>query len=292
MNRLATNELPRIERLVQRMLTRATDDLPVIGSGEMSVVVGWPPDDPTVVLKRLPPCGRSSARRHATLIEEYESLLGERGVRVTRSQMHTVDTLGGLVALYVVQPRHASESMLSSMLARAVNLDGHLERAVACVLDAVDVVDAQVGLDAQLSNWTTHEDGGVELIDTTTPFLRRAGVPELDLDLLFSTYVPVLRPVLKRFVAPSVLTRYHDRRQVALDLLGNLHRERLQRWESPVSELIGTRFGPAISSNEVAAYYASDRRTWALVHAAKRLERWRRHTFTSSVYPVLLEDRS
>ena len=284
--------LPQIEGLVQRMLSQGTDDLPVIGSGEVSVVVGWPPDEPSVVLKRLPPCASASAHRHAALVDAYEDILVDRGVRVTRSHLHVIDSHDELTSLYVVQPRHASESMLSAVLAAATELDDRLRAALGGVLDAIDAIDDRVGLDAQVSNWVVDEDGGVELLDTTTPFLRRHGVPELDLDLLFSTYLPPLRPLLKRYVAPSVLARYHDRRIVLLDLVANLHREGLQRWEPAVIELSGTRYGAPVTRDEVAAYYAADRRTWELVHRAKRLERWRRHTFTSSVYPMLLEDHS
>ena len=49
----------------------------------------------------------------------------------------------------------------------------------------------------------------------------------LDLEPLAQAYPAILRPPLRRFVAPKILDGYRDLRSVYLDLCGNLLKERL-----------------------------------------------------------------
>ena len=63
------------------------------------------------------------------------------------------------------------------------------------------------------------------LIDVGTPFIRRNGRHSLDARVILAAAPPGIRALLLRFVADSYQDDYFVPRTVALDLLGNFHKE-------------------------------------------------------------------
>lgn len=264
--------------------------LSVLGYGEVNPVVAAPPDAPRWACKRLPPFPSAERmERYREVIAAYIEELRAHGIPVVPTAFHTLtDTPAGFV-LYVVQPVFPAEVLgVAVFRASEPSPDHPLLRAV---MRAFASIDERVGLDGQLSNWVW-SGGDAYQLDVTTPFLRDdAGRPRLDVDLLVQSLPAPLRPVVKRFVAPGILTRYHEPRVVVLDFAGNLCKERLEDWVPAALEASAAAGIDRVSLDDVHRYYASDRRTWAAMLAVRRANRWWYRRVRRRTYPFLLPGR-
>jgi hypothetical protein len=279
------DDVEALDDAYRRALAAGDPDLlPVVGYGEISVAFAWPPDDPAVVAKSLPPFG-SAAReqRYRDLLAEYIAVLADRGVAVVPSELVAVDGRA-----YVVQPltRPVANDALRSADAEGVR------RIFAAVVDAVvRVVDARVGLDCQVSNWAW-EDGALRFLDVTTPMLRdEQGRDRLDVKFLTDALPWAFREPVRRWVAPRLLDPYHDRRSTLLDFAGNLHRERLAHLVPDFLAVANPALDPPLDAAEVARFYRSNSRTWAALQALRRADRvWQRRV-RRRPYPFLMPHR-
>lgn len=288
---ITDDELASLERDVDRALTLGTGaGLRVLGYGEISLVLGWPAENPRWACKRLPPFPSvDRAVDYANTLGRYLRLLDERGIRVLDTEVRRVELTDGAVAVYCVQPVLPVGSIATDVL-RA-----DPDRAVAVLGDIVDhvfaVTDERVGFDAQLSNWAA-TDGPLVYVDVTTPLLRRAdGTEELDTDLFLASFPWLLRGPVKRFVIPDVIERYHQPRTVVLDLAANLVKERLEQHIPTVLAAVGDRVDPPLGADEVRVDYRSDARTWAALQAMRRADRSWQRRIRRRPYPFLLPDR-
>jgi hypothetical protein len=289
---LSEGDLGELDRLVERALSSGEEaGLPMLGYGEISMVLGWPPESPRFACKRLPPFRdgeRFESYREA--LGDYLEALAATGLRVVETEMRAVEHRDRTVAGYVVQPMLPSEQVAPAVLRRSDPDGCHpLVEALAAAVEAA--VSPSLGLDAQLSNWTW--DGGeLTYFDVSTPLIWSAeGRPRLDLDLLAEAYPAILRWPLRRFVAPGILDTYRDRRKVYLDFAGNLLKERLEGWLPSFLEAINPRISEPLSDDEVRRYYRSDKRLWAALLAIRRVDRiWRRRV-RRRPYPFLLPGR-
>ena len=289
---LADADLRRLEELVAASFASGrTDELPVLGYGEISLVLGWPPERPAFACKRLPPF--PSAERFAAYratLEDYLAALAAAGVRVVETRLRGVEGADGGVAGYVVQPVLPQEDLVPAVLRRSDPGESHplIEAVVATTASAVGPT---LGLDAQLSNWTW---SGRELtyIDVTTPLIWSAdGQSRLDLDLLAQAYPAALRPPLRRFIAPGILDTYRDLRRVFLDLAGNMVKERLDDWLPAFLAEANERIEEPIGAEDVRRHYRSDARLWAALLTLRRLDRLWRQRVRRRPYPFLLPGR-
>lgn len=289
---LSEAELRELDDRVEAALSSGDESgLPMLGYGEISMVLGWPPEAPRYACKRLPPF-RSRERFEAfrETLEDYLEALRAAGVRVVETEMRAIAQGDGTVAGYVVQPLLPSEELAPAVLGGLDPDTGHpLVEALAATIAAA--VSPSVGLDAQLSNWTWN---GSELtyFDVTTPLIWSAeGECRLDLDLLVEAFPALLRWPLRRFVAPGILDTFRDRRKVYLDFAGNLLKERLEGWLPAFLERMNARIDEPLSEEEVRRHYRSDARLWAALLRIRRLDRaWRRRV-RHRPYPFLLPGR-
>ena len=286
--------LAELEASVAAALEAGDDSgLTVLGYGEISLVVGWPREEPAVAAKRLPVfTHRRDAEAYGRLVEEYVAALGDRGVRVVASEYHVTDVGVGLGwAAYVVQPILAPGALGPTAL-RAHTDAGHTdagrELLARIVTTIASAVDAGVGLDGQLSNWADPPDG-LAYFDVTTPMLNdRSGATRLDLRLLTSPLPAATRPLVRRFVAPGITAKYHRPRDVLVDLAANLLKERLDSWVDPTIELANEHVTPAITAEEVRKYYRSDALTWEAMLRLRKADRWWQHRVRRRPYASLL----
>ncbi|HMA26603.1 MAG: DUF6206 family protein [Solirubrobacterales bacterium] len=289
---LSEAELRELDERVEAALSSGDESgLPMLGYGEISMVLGWPPEAPRYACKRLPPF-RSRERFEAfrETLGDYLEALRAAGVRVVETEMRAIAQGDGTVAGYVVQPLLPSEELAPAVLGGLDPDTGHpLVEALAATIAAA--VSPSVGLDAQLSNWTWN---GSELtyFDVTTPLIWSAeGECRLDLDLLVEAFPALLRWPLRRFVAPGILDSFRDRRKVYLDFAGNLLKERLEGWLPAFLERMNARIDEPLSEEEVRRHYGSDARLWAALLRIRRLDRaWRRRV-RHRPYPFLLPGR-
>lgn len=271
---LAPGELAELEARVQRALaTGSTEELDVLGYGEITLVAGWPTGTARVAAKRLPPfADHHSAQRYGELVSAYLDALRQRGITPVASQWHTTPTSDAQVAGYVVQPALDAASL-------GLSIGRHDQQAAAAmVAEALDVVakavDPGFGLDAQLSNWAM-VDGSLRYLDVTTPLLAETdGRTRLDLGLLTSPLPALLRPAVRRFVAPGIVAAYHRPRDVAVDLIGNLVKDRLDHLVDDAIAEANRWVGPAITRDEIDRWYRSNARLWEVMLRLRRADAW------------------
>ncbi len=265
-------DLHTLEEQVYAALRSGADDgLGVLGYGEISLVLGWPPADPDVACKRLPVFpDRSRYEAYASAIEDYVHVLRDLGVDVVETEVRSVDRRDGIAA-YAVQPALPGETLGVNVLAGADPNVGH--PMVGAVVDSVvAAVGPTVGLDSQISNWAW-VDQGLRYLDVTTPIMWTDGRARVDVDLLTRSLPWVLRGGVKRFVVPGLLDRYRTPRLVLVDLCANLIKERLDPWMPVFIDAIGDAVEPRITEEECRKYYRSDARLWEVMLRVRRLDR-------------------
>lgn len=287
---LRDDELVQLEASVAAALgSGSTEGLTRLGHGEITLVLGWPVDRPAVACKRLPvfPDERS-AGAWGRLISEYVERLGERGVHVVPWQWRTTPAAGGGVSGWVLQPVLDRAVLATNLLADDPSA---AEQVFGRILDrVVGAVDERVGLDAQLSNWAVVDDE-LWYFDVTTPLLNdTTGRARMDLRLLTAPLPAALRPVVRRFVAPGIVASYHRPRDVAVDLVGNLLKERLEQLVPVAVDAANQRVDPAITVEEVRSYYRSDARTWEVLLRLRRADQWWQRRVRRRTYPFLLPE--
>ena len=260
--------------------------LRIVGFGEITLVLGWPPDRPAFAVKRLPAFeNAAAAQRYAALIATYTAALRDRRVPVIDTTVRMLAVPDGVHA-YLVQPLVPREQVLSVALASAPprRAGAWLEQLVGAVCGAVD---PQFGLDAQAGNWALDGDRLI-LFDVSTPLMRtHDGRDLLDMALFASVYPAALRPALRR-VAHTIAAQYHDPRSVLVDVASNLHKERLNRCVPMVLTAAEDRVRPPIRQREVLRYFQRDRALWLLMQRLRRLDRAWQRGVRRRPYPFLL----
>ncbi|MFN8175850.1 MAG: DUF6206 family protein [Solirubrobacteraceae bacterium] len=263
--------------------------LRVLGYGEMTLVVGWPTGSPTHAVKRLPPFATARAvEAYAALVRDYVGALAERGVASVPTDVVTRPARGGIAA-YLVQPMAPPERLLDGWLQTGPSESEGLAALTTLAEAIARGADERVGLDGQVSNWVRAGDGGLALVDLTTPMLRDArGRERLDMRLFTSVYPWVLRGALRRFVAPGVVAAYHRPRSVIIDAASNLMRENLDEWVPVLLRAAGAAVDRPPTAGEVGSYYRSNTRLWAMTERLRRAERWWQRRVRRRDYPMLL----
>jgi Family of unknown function (DUF6206) len=277
-NATAGLDMEQVDRAVERAIHAGeAGSLRVLGYGEISLVVGWPREEPKFAVKRLPPFrDRGQLDRYADLLERYAAALRARGVRVVPTELRAATTGRGGPRAYLIQPFVPRERQLGVVLRDAAPEVG------SALLDELAeqvrlVVDRELGLDAQASNWAVEDGRALACFDVSTPLMRsRDGSHELDLSLFLSIYPWALRGVLVP-VAHSVMGQYHQARTVLLDAASNLVKERLDRWLPALLAAANARVSPPIDQAEVRRYFARDKKLWLLMQRLRRADRlWQR----------------
>jgi hypothetical protein len=279
------------DQVVRALATGDESGLRVLGYGEITLVLGWPPDDPKYACKRLPLfAGPAAVDAYRAVLEEYLELLRASGIDVIDTELHAVVQPDGRVAAYCVQPALDAATIVPAVLRGADPADAH--PALAAIVDAVyRVCNPSTGFDGQLANWVW-VDGRLSYLDVTTPMLRDdAGRLRLDADLFLSAFPWLLRAPFRRLVLPGVVERFADPREVLLDLLGNMLKERLESWIPAALAAVNARVSPPITASEVRKFYADDARLWAAVLWVRRADRWWQRAVRRRPYPYLLPRR-
>jgi hypothetical protein len=263
--------------------------LTVLGYGEISVVLGWPAEDPALACKRLPPFPDGAAlAAYASVLDRYRDALDAAAVPVQPTELHALATDGEIHA-FLVQPAVPRHGLAPAVLAATPPHDGH--PLVTAVIDATcAAVSDRVGFDGQISNWAWR-DGVLRYLDLTTPLLRSPGaVTDVDTSIFLASYPWAMRSGLRRFVVPEIVARYHDVRSVLSDLAANLIKERLAAWIPVVLAEANTRLARPLTEAEVRADYRSDARMWATMQRIRRLDRAWQRMARRRTYPFLLPE--
>jgi hypothetical protein len=209
--------------------------------------------------------------------------------------------------VYLVQPRldhetlgnrllhTADDARLAAVIGQSLDSVGRLARHSAQRADGVEVA-----VDGQLSNWSFPPDGRPPvLVDVGTPFIRRHGRHSLDARVFVAAAPPGIRGLFLRFVADSYQDDYFVPRTLAVDMLGNFHKEgttqRIDLGLDVVNEWLARADLPGprdpIDAAEVAAYYRRDAQLLGLFLQARRADRMIRTKVLRRPYDFLLPGR-
>lgn len=280
-------DLERLDATVEGAIAAGTaGPLRVLGYGEITLVLGWPTERPTLAVKRLPPFrDADQLAGYAALLGSYTAALRQRGLAVVPTGLRSV-AAGGAVRAYLIQPLVPRGRLLDQVL-RSADLDRGAALLERLAQDVAAAVDERVGLDAQVSNWVVEGDE-LACVDVSTPLMRSAaGRDELELDPFLSIYPAPLRRALTP-VAHSVMAQYHEPRGVLVDVASNLVKERLERWLPALLAAANARVRPPVGEAEVRGYFRRDKRLWLLMQRLRRLDRaWQRRV-RRRPYPFLL----
>ena len=281
-------DVERLDATVEEAIRMgAPRGLRVLGYGELTLVIGWPTEEPVVAVKRLPPfedADRLDA--YAALLERYVEILRGRGISVAATEIRSHPGPHGAMRAYLVQPLVPRERLLNVILASAE--EARARELLELVVENVHrCTDEAVGLDAQAANWWV-EDGDLGYFDISTPMLRdRDGHEQLDVSLFLSVYPWATRPVLAR-IAPGVMAQYHDPRVVLLDFASNLHKEGLDHCVPALLGAANRRLERPLAAIDVRRYFRQDKLLWALMQRLRLADRgWQRHV-RRRPYPLLL----
>ncbi|MGZ4690761.1 MAG: DUF6206 family protein [Acidimicrobiia bacterium] len=284
---ITESDLETLERNVWTALEACdTSGLRVLGYGEITLVLGWPPEAPRVACKRLPmfpDVGRAAA--YGETVTDYIEALRRRDVDMITSEWRTV-TGDGDVAAYVIQPVLPVDTLVPNLL-RADPTTG-IEVVDRIISTIANTVDEEVGLDGQVANWAFVE-GRLRYFDVTTPMLKdSAGRTRLDLGLLVRPLPAPVRSIVRRAVAPGIVAHFHEPRYVLVDMIGNLLKERLDGVVDQAIALANRYAEPPIDRHEVERFYRSDARTWEVLLQLRRADRWWYRHVRHHTYPFLL----
>ncbi|MFV9672243.1 MAG: DUF6206 family protein [Acidimicrobiia bacterium] len=272
-------------RVGDALITDDRSKIDVLGYGEISTVLGATVGGRSYACKRLPPFPHGAIDRYRAACTEYLVALGERGIRTAESTIETVETDDNSV-VYCVQP--IEDRLLVDHLRTA---DQGETAAIARRLISVisEAIDIRLGLDAQISNWALDVDDEFVYIDVTTPLIRdNTGNEMLDTDLFLASLPAFLRPGVRRFLLPEILSHYYDARAALLDLIGNLKKEQLDNAIPVFQEQANRIVNPPLSNKEISRYYRSDAVMWEVLQRLRRVDRWWQRTIRRRGYPFLL----
>jgi uncharacterized protein DUF6206 len=284
-------DVERLDATVEEAVrVGAPEGLRVLGYGELTLVIGWPTEEPVVAVKRLPPfTDADRLDAYTRLLGRYLETLRERDVFVAHTELRSHPGPLGTVRAYLVQPMVPRERHLNVILASAE--EALIQELLELVVETVHrCTDEAVGFDAQAANWWV-EDGDLGYFDVSTPMLRdRDGRELLDVSLFLSVYPRVTRPVLAR-IAPGVMAQYHDPRTVLLDLASNLHKEGLDHCVPALLRAANRGLERPLTTGDVRRYFRQDKLLWALMQRLRLADRaWQRHV-RRRPYPLLLPPR-
>jgi hypothetical protein len=275
----------------------------VLGYGDISLVFKIEKME-DVVLKRLPIFKTSTeAEEYAVMYREYNAVLGNAGLTIPPLKTAIVEIPGrSNVVLYLGQQFLPPESFAHMRIheysdAENQNLLEKIVRKIAEVWEYNhrNTDGIELALDSQLSNWAWHDDT-LFYVDTSTPLFRKNGVEQIlgNVDAFLESVPTGLRWIFRKVFVQQVIPRYYILRNVFIDFSSNLNNERpdiIPMAIDTVNAFLdeGTK---KISEEEVAKYYAEDRRFWLIFLALRRLDRWIKVKVLRKRYEFTLPEKS
>jgi hypothetical protein len=281
----------------------------IVAYGEVSVCLRLT-GLPGFVCKRMSGfADDAAANRYEVLVGSYLSELATAGVTVVDTDVVTVPRPGRAPVVYLMQPHLPTASLGNSILVSANDdtVVDAVQRVLATTLRLavanVERTDGlEVAVDGQLSNWSFGSDPDrldtPVLIDVGTPFMRRAGQHLVQVEWL-ETPIPlgVRTYYHHRGLVGAYLDDYYDPRLVAVDLLGNFHKEGrpdriplgvdvVNRWLVGDAAVLGPH--AHVTAEEVERYYRSDADLLALYLRLRRADRFLRTRLFRRQYDFVL----
>ena len=257
----------------------------LLGYGEISAIFRIQ-GDTSIAYKRMPLFSdRTTAEDFREKYYEYCGLLAEAGLTVPDSQAPIVEVAGRPTAIYVSQTQLPVERFAHKLI-HILDEKETEDLIVRIVLEIGKVwkfneahrPGLELAIDGQISNWVSLEEGSqLFYIDTSTPLYRKAGVEQLDPELILQAAPSFLRWIVRWLFLDDVMNRYYDPRLVFIDVAANLYKEQKPELIDSTIEIINRHlpYGvEPVTVEQVQKYYREDKLIWSLFLALRRLDRW------------------
>ena len=251
-----------------------TDNLRLLGHGEISLVMAWPTDEPTAAVKRVPPFrDRSAAQEYVTECERFFDLLRDANVAAWPTRLHVHERTDGRCVVYHQQPIADATQLGSNVLRTATSGDGH--PLLDAIVDAAGkVCSPTVGFDCQVANWLWDGTTATQ-IDFTSPFTLAASRKNLTYDsrAFLQEYPVLVRPYLKRELT-KLIYRFTTAEGALGDMVANLLKEGLDDWVDPAIRTVNDRLGLTLRRETAQKMLDDDRTLLPLALKLKKTQRW------------------
>jgi hypothetical protein len=287
----------------------------VLGYGEMSTVfeIGAQ-GHRDLAYKRMPIFNSlEEVPPYETIYNEYNDILTKKvGIRVPPYDCAVITTDDGRVVMFDVQKKVPPESIGN----RAIHVLGEedVKKLVRLVLRELKKVwdfnakkgEIQIGIDGQISNWSIEKfdpkkpkitDKTTFLyLDTSTPFIQKDGVEQLDPELFLRAAPSFLIWVIRWLFLEDVMTRYYDFHLVVVDLIANFYKEQLPELIPGLVEVANDFFTTEakslgvepITEKKVKSYYTEDAWIWRLWMFFRKVDRFIKTRIARKGYPFIL----
>ena len=280
------------QQVEQALRSGVQENLDILGYGEISTVLNLRMSSGRFACKRLPLFeSQRQIERYKECFELYIEKLTERGVNLAKSSLEVVKRDDDKFVGYCIQPALSLDFLATEILARTPEKKAQelFSSLVTVVTQAIE--EDKLGLDAQLSNWAFIDDK-VVYFDVTTPMIRdEEGKELLDLDIFLASLPWAIRGIVRKWMLKDILDHYYFVRNVLLDLLANLYKERLDRFLPGFITIVNQEIAQPLTLPEVKQYYRSDARDWALLQRLRKMDRFWQRYIRRRVYPFILPGR-
>ncbi|MFZ4718990.1 MAG: DUF6206 family protein [Ilumatobacteraceae bacterium] len=268
-------DLEQVEAAIGSAIrTRTSHGVRLLGHGEISIVLGWPAEQPQHALKRVPPFRtQAAAEQYIAVCEAFLAHLSGAGVPILHTTLHTTTRADGAVVVFHRQPVADSVHLGTNVLrSTAPDADHPLLAAIVSHAQAV-VEDRRIGFDVQAANWLWDGQTARQL-DFTSPFVLNDTGDDLQFDTtgFLREYPAALRGYLKKELLALIL-RYTRPEGAIGDMVGNLFKEDLEPWVDPAIEA-ARRAGVVIRREDAQKMYDDDRKLLPLTLRMKKGQRW------------------
>jgi uncharacterized protein DUF6206 len=294
--------LDRFERgLNPQQIEQSEHPATVLGYGEISTIFSIQ-GDPGTAYKRMPLfTDRHSAEAYVRLYREYSRHLQEAGLSLPDHDAAIISIPRRPVVIYIAQEQLPSrwfghQRIQTGDHGQCLQLIEHVAREVSKVwsYNSVSAPGVVLALDGQISNWVRVEKEDAHAlvyIDTSTPFLRKEGIEQLDPEPLLKSAPFFLRWLLRWLFLDDVMNRYYDPRQVFMDIAANLYKEQRKDLIPDAIHIFNTHLmdeHKPLTAMEIEKYYQEDKRIWTLFLALRRLDCWLTTKLLRKRYEFLL----
>ena len=278
--------------VVHAIATGDVSRLNVVGHGEISLVLGWPPTKPEVVCKRLPPFpDLAGYRAYRDVVLRYVDELRGRGVRVVDTELRHLVRRDEHVVGFHVQPLLPADRLGTEILRSGASKDG----AFAARGGRRDGRSARQTIGSGSTRSSATGYGSTACPGRSTSPRRSSstttGGPSFDLTPFLAPLPAVARPIVRREMAKLIL-RWTTARGTLLDLAANLLKEELNDWLAPALRTINAHVSPPITEAEAERVHLEDRRLWPLLFHLEHVNRWWQRRIRRREFDFLLPERT
>lgn len=258
--------------VVHALETGDRSKLSAIGNGEFSVVLAWPSDAPSAVVKPIGPFRQSEYRAYEELLHQYVEALRQRNIDVVETEMVPVARGPKWIVGYMFQPLLPRDQLAERALAaREPSSDDPILEGIASVLMGCD---GELSIDPPVSNW--HWDGNrARLLDVGMPLMWDHHAKRRIDFAPFMRSLPIGTRTLFRRGWEEGTDRMRERRNLAIEFVARLDYFGLGSWEDAATRLFNTlmKDRERIDLDEVKALQAQDTADLARFKRLQNLQR-------------------